>query len=166
MRVTCAVSVSGIQFAAAGQPAQFLIGHRGPEKVGKPHGDLVIGDGLNAVVLGLAFDSKQKIGREQDSFERELHAFLKWIAPIGGAIVKREKGLQFIGLNRSPKSERHKADQDLPRDLAWIQRCLTGFDAQQPLMGDELPGRGIRGLLVNPNADQNGFGIFGRANRD
>src|SRR5436190_18799222 len=81
------------------RPEQFLIGHAAPKKIREPRRQCVLvhRTRLGGVVrLDLQFAAEQKVWRDQNRLERELHAAFEAFAGRARVMEYTEQSLDFL----------------------------------------------------------------------
>ena len=106
MRVTCRSSTSGsLSSPRAARSSSSSSRNAAPEEEGQPGSQVDIADlirGPGCDILRVAFDTKQKLGRDQHCLQRPPNTFLD-PPPVPVAVLERcEQRLDISGCDRPP----------------------------------------------------------------
>ena len=118
-----------------GQPQQFVVGHGGPEEVGKPRRHVVLAQRMNARRAGALLDAEQERRRDQHGLQRQLDGFLVRIAALGRAIVERQEPLDLLRLHGPAVRLRQKSSPTAgAAALRGSSGCFARLHAEETIV--------------------------------
>ena len=85
-----------VELCLVGELGELGVGHRVPEEVGEPRGELVVAEGVDPFGFGFGFDEEEEVGRDEDGLEGELERREVGVAAGLGAVEERHEAREFV----------------------------------------------------------------------